>query len=191
MRPIILAVAFSSFLASACTDAAGPVVTRDSTTPVAALAPNGVALRVNGDGTYDAGVIVDFETNAIVASDGSARGSFRHTTALGGLPIEFVGTVTCVGHDPINNRAWIGGIITENNSTHSSFVGDIHQPGRDIWFRVVDYGNGGSGTADRTTFVGFEGSAGIITSAEYCSTKPWPEGDARTNALLSGNLIVQ
>ncbi|NIU75387.1 MAG: hypothetical protein GWN71_17950, partial [Gammaproteobacteria bacterium] len=47
------------------------------------------------------------------------------------------------------------------------FQEDVHQPGRDIWFRVVDYGEGENATQpDRSTFVGFEGDAGIITSAE-------------------------
>jgi hypothetical protein len=146
---------------------------------------------VNGDGTYNAGVIVDFEMSTTLHADGRVNGSFRHSTVLSGMPIEFVGRVTCVAHDAVNNRAWIAGVVVENNSTHPSFTTAIHQVGRDIWFRVVDYGAGGSGTPDRSTFVGFEGGAGIVTSAQYCDERPWPDDDARTNALLSGNLIVR
>ena len=174
---------------SSCSDVAGPRAD-DGDAGVAQVAAQGTQLRVNGGGSYNAGVIVDFAMNGIVHGGGNVSGSFRHTTASEGFPIEFIGQVTCIGHDPVNNRAWIGGIITANNSTHPGFTGEIHQVGRDIWFRLVDYGNGGSGVADRTTFVGFEGSADIITSLEYCDTKPWPDADARTNALLTGNLIV-
>jgi hypothetical protein len=64
---------------------------------------------------------------------------------------------------------------------------------------VVDYGNGLSGTVDRSTFIGFTGDAGIQTSAEYCAVRPWPGPndnppqpvDARTNPLISGNISVK
>ena len=71
-------------------------------------------------------------------------------------------------------------------------MGAVHQPGADIWFRVADYGEGNQALqADRSTFVGFEGSAGIITSDEYCTTQPWPAGDAGTNPVTAGNLQVR
>ena len=57
--------------------------------------------------------------------------------------------------------------------------------GRDIRFRVLDEPGG-----DRSTFVGFEGSAGFMTSAEYCAGQPWPAGNARTWPVVSGGITV-
>ena len=80
--------------------------------------------------------------------------------------------------------------MTLNKSVREPFAsGEIYQPGRDIWFRVLDQGTPGT-AGDRTTFVGFEGGAGIITSEEYCAERPWPDGNARTNPLTTGNLNV-
>ena len=88
-------------------------------------------------------------------------------------------------------------MITQNLSTQPDFRDDeINQVGRDIWFRVVDYGEGANAAEpDRTTFVGFEGGGGIITSQEYCDAQIWPGPpgeveDARTNAVVAGNIQV-
>jgi hypothetical protein len=122
---------------------------------------------------------------------GDARGRAHHSVVLAGELIEFYTRVTCLTVDPVERRAWIAGVVLRNDSTHPSFTQDIHQPGRDIWFRVVDYAEGASGdVVDRGTFVGFEGSAGITTSAEYCETMIWPAGDERTNPVTEGNLQV-
>jgi hypothetical protein len=97
-----------------------------------------------------------------------------------------------VTFDPVNRRAWIGGIIKENRSTHPAFqVDTLHSPGLDVWFRVVDNGEGTSAPPDRSTTYGFKGSAGIKTSAEYCAVQPWPAGDARTFPVAQGNLQVR
>ena len=82
--------------------------------------------------------------------------------------------------DRPRRRAWIGGVITKNRSTHPSFMTTRHQVGHDIWFRVVDYGSIHSTVSDRTTFVGFEGDAGFPTSQSYCDGMPWPDNDERT-----------
>lgn len=148
----------------------------------------------NGGGHFAIGALDVKFAFAAVQRDaaGNAVGNARHSVVLGGELIEFRTKVTCMTVDADNGRAWIGGIITHNNSTHSDFIGAIHQPGRDIWFRVVDYGEGANASqADRSTFVGFEGSADIITSQEYCETMPWPDDDARTNPVTSGNLQVR
>ncbi|HUF46860.1 MAG TPA: hypothetical protein VMM93_03530 [Vicinamibacterales bacterium] len=155
-------------------------------------AGNGIVMSATGNGTYDAGVIVTFSMNALAKADGSAKGEFRHTTTLGGELIDFTGRVTCMAVDSANGRSWIGGVITENNSTHSSFTGAINQVGRDVWFRVLDSGEG-NGVIDRTTFLGFEGGGGIDTSAEYCEMKIWPNDppNDRTGPLTSGNIQVR
>lgn len=136
---------------------------------------------------------VQFSLSAVQTStDGLAVGRAHHSVQLDGQLIEFHTRVTCVTFDPANGRAWIGGVITQNNSVHPDWQEDTQEVGDDIWFRVVDYGEGESATQpDRSTFVGFEGGAGIITSEEYCDAQLWPEGDARTSPTTEGNIQVR
>ena len=154
------------------------------------LQRGGVTAIAVGEGVFDAGVPVAFQFGIVQRNAaGDATGDLRFTTDLGGLAIDFVGSATCLAVDPENARAWVGGVVTENNSEHPSFTTAIHAVGRDIWFRVVDYGEGANAAqVDRTTFVGFEGAAGFITSAEYCAGRPWPDNDERTGPVLEGNI---
>ena len=149
-----------------------------------------VASAAGGGGYLIGDLQVSFSFNAVGHADGSATGRFFHSVELGGQLIEFEGRVTCVTVDAENHRAWIGGVVTANNSEHPDFLTDIHEVGDDIWFRVLDNGEGADAPVDRSTFVGFEGAADIITSAEYCAEQPWPADDARTNPLNFGNLKV-
>ncbi len=135
-------------------------------------------------------IAVQFGMNAVVTGGGGAVGHFTHSTALDGLAIEFQGRVTCLSVDAANRRAWIGGVVTRNTSDHPGFTTPRTQPGRDIWFRVLDNGQGRS-DPDRSTFVGFEGDAGFITSQDYCDGMPWPDDDARTWPVTKGNLVVR
>lgn len=148
-----------------------------------------------GGGHFSIGGVLDikFAMSAIQTSaDGTGTGQFRHSVIFQDELIEFHSRTTCVTFDAENGRAWIGGVITQNRSTHPAFTTEIHEPGHDIWFRVVDYGEGGNASqADRSTFVGFEGGAGIDTSEEYCELQIWPDGDARTNPVTQGDIQVR
>ena len=181
------------------------VVGCDGGAPTGAGRPGAPALAVGGPVAHATGggwylllnaFPTQFAFNAKQFADGRASGRFHHAVTLtesdgNEYRIEFHGEVTCVSQDVPNNRAWIGGVVTKNNSTHPSFQGPIHQPGRDIWFRVVDYGEGGKAAQpDRTSFVGFEGALMIPTSAEYCRLQPWGPGDARTWPVTRGNIQV-
>jgi hypothetical protein len=44
---------------------------------------------------------------------------------------------------------------------------------------------------DRSTFVGFENTPDIPTSAFYCALRPWPADDARTWPQTAGNIQVR
>jgi hypothetical protein len=154
---------------------------------------NGVALAATGGGhyllqnTFD----VQFAFSAAQNADGKAMGQFHQKLAADGVVIDFSGEVTCMAVDPINHRAWIGGVITANRSTDPGFTSGIFQPGHDVWFRVVDYGEGGDATQpDRTTFLGFENNPDIKTSEQYCQVKIWPADDARTWPVTAGNIQV-
>lgn len=123
-------------------------------------------------------------------ASGAADGQLRNVLDLLGEIIDFHGVVTCMTTDPDNGRAWIGGVVTQNNSVAEPYAsGERFQVGKDIWFRVLDDGEG-HGVVDRTTFVGFEGDAGFETSADYCAGQPWPDANARTWPV-SGNIQVK
>jgi hypothetical protein len=192
---------FTLALLAGCDTATEPLAPAEESDPIETIDPAltalpGVTGTASGGGNFDAGVDVSFAFGVVQFNDFHALGVFRFHTILGGELVDFTGRATCLTIDRENDRAWIGGVVTKNRSTHPSFTQPINDVGRDIWFRVVDYGHGRRATQpDRTTFVGFEGGAGIITSLEYCETQPWPGPpedveDARTNALTRGNLLV-
>lgn len=134
---------------------------------------------------------LEFAYFATQRRDGSGLGAFRYRWESASGITDIRGRVTCVSFDAALGRAWIGGIITQNNSTNPAVQTAIHQPGRDAWFRVVDNGEGPHATPDRTTVIGFEGAAGIATSAQYCSTRPWAANDANTWEVIEGNIQVK
>jgi len=152
--------------------------------------PEKVVARVTGGGHYlFAGVFdIQFAMSAIVRDDGTVSGSFHEQLTLEGQLVDIHGTVTCVTIDPVTRRAWIGGVVTENNSEHPDFTVDITQPGRDVWFRLLDTND--SNVPDRLTFLGFEGGGGIITSEEYCEAAIWPDDNARTHPVTQGGIKV-
>ena len=158
---------------------------------------NGVVMSATGGGIVDlssAAVTVgneSFAFSAVLKGDGSAGGQFHSAREADGHLIAFSGDVTCLYVDAANHRAWIGGIITENSSTHPLFLTNVHEVGDDVWFRVVDYGESANDATDRSTVYGFAGAAGILTSVDYCTQRPWPAADARTFPLGAGNIQVK
>lgn len=161
-------------------------------TPSFVTGGSGVTMATTGGGHYLLSGVFDvqFAFSALQKASGKAMGRFHHKLAAEGVVIDFSGEVTCMAVDPVNHRAWIGGVVTANRSTDPAFRTPIHQPGKDVWFRVVDYGEGGDAPPDRTSFTGFEGSAGIKTSAEYCAVRLWAPNDERTHPVTSGNIQV-
>jgi len=144
----------------------------------------GILEQVSGGGQF---VHPDFGTvtlsfDALRHADGQVTGRFQqHQPAFG---FTYKGDVTCFAIDPVNHRAWIGGVLT-----HSNDPDPITEVGDDAWFRVLDLGAGDAGP-DRSTFLGFEGGGGIITSEEYCQVKIWPDGNARTWPVEQGNITI-
>ncbi len=174
-------------------------MSREPTSPAESMlfgAGSRVTGHANGSGAFNIGAPgadIAFDLNALLRADGSATGSVNYITdltefGLGTIEIQF--DVTCLALNAALGRAWIGGVVTANNSTNQTFATDpVRQPGRDVWFRIEDNGNGGSGTADRSTQLGFEGSAGIITSQEYCEAQIWPAAPA--HPVVTGNISVR
>lgn len=189
-HPLSLLVAAAAAASLGCQEA--------STAPLAlhgdvAFSSGAVVAQATGEGQSQlpAGfTLLDYRFSAIQLANGKANGEFSifWASALG--TNDYRGVVTCVSVDPVNRRAWIGGVVTANSSTHPSGAEARKQVGRDIWFRVVDNGEGADAAPDRTTVAGFEGDAGILTSAEYCTRQPWAAGDANTWPRVSGNIQV-
>ena len=147
-------------------------------------AQQGVEESVSGGGQFVHPVFgtVTFSFTAIRLSDGRVTGRFQqHQPAFG---FTYKGDVTCFAIDPVNHRAWIGGVLTQSNDPDP-----ITEVGDDAWFRVLDLGASNSGP-DRSTFLGFEGGGGIITSEEYCQVKIWPDDNARTWPVEQGNIAI-
>lgn len=182
-----------------CENAQAPTdtATDQFAAPAQSVVTGGRRYLTKGVGNYlieSLDIPVEFRLDAVALLNGEAHGQFTQSLVFQDLLIAFRGRVTCLALDPDNGRAWIGAVVTENRSEHPGFTTDIHQPGKDVWFRVLDTGRG-SGEADRSTFLGFEGAAGIITSEEYCDAKIWPgppddEENARTNPVTKGNILV-
>lgn len=148
-------------------------------------------LSVQGDGHYDIqGLDVQFSYEAEQEGNQKAKGEFHvRADEGGGLIVDVSGKVTCMAVDPVNHRAWIGGVVQRNASTDPDLLTDIHQHGDDIWFRVLDVGLA-PGLVDRSSFIGFKGAAGIQTSAEYCAARIWPDNNARTWPVTQGGIVV-
>lgn len=102
--------------------------------------------------------------------------------------MDISGRVTCLAVDPINGRAWIGGVVEENRSTSPDYIDPITAPGQDVWFRVLDAPDA-QGAVDRSTFLGFVGA--FPSSAAYCVQRPWPAGNARTHPVTKGKIEVR
>jgi hypothetical protein len=155
----------------------------------------GITAASAGGGRYTVvaadGSLVEmlFGYAAVTGRNGRTRGHLFHVGTFQGATIEFHGEVTCMAVDTENHRAWIGGVITKNRSTHPTYRDSAFaQVGHDIWFRVLDADPSGTGEPDRTTFVGFEGA--IPSSEAYCRDRIWPDGNARTWDV-EGNVIVK
>ena len=162
--------------------------------PSSSQTSRGIVASTTGEGQAElpAGFgLMTFAYGAHEHASGRALGEFRQTRSRNGLLVDFTGVATCVAVDAEHHRAWVGGVVTENNSTDPNFQTAIHQPGRDIWFRVVDNGEGNAAAADRSTVFGFTGAGGITTSAQYCAARLWAAGDANTFPVVDGNIQVR
>jgi hypothetical protein len=124
---------------------------------------------------------------AFGATQGRAGGWFRHYIPTSTGTIEFTAVVTCISVDEALGRAWIGGKVLTNKSTRTDFTTAVHQPGDEIWFRVLDGGWRAGDPPDRSTSPGFEGALGVITSREYCDKRLWPN---EPPALSTGRVDV-
>ena len=169
-------------LGAACAQPTSPDARRPNDALRLAAAESGVSQSVTGGGQFvhpDFGTVT-FAFTAERLRDGRVIGRFQqHQPAFG---VTYKGDVTCFAVDPVNHRAWIGGVLTQSNDPDP-----VALVGKDAWFRVLDPVDG---ALDRSTFLGFEGGGGIITSAEYCQKQIWPDDNARTWPVEQGEITV-
>jgi hypothetical protein len=161
---------------------------------------NGVSAIVSGAGHFidiqNPDITWKFTLTALQRDpSGEADGKYHFSGSLDGLAIEFRARVTCMIADPETGRAWIGGVVTDNNSEFPSFRdGAIFQVGQPTWMRVADYGEGENAPEpDRTTRIFFTGSGGFQSAEEFCVSGFWPivDGVQRiTSTLLNGHIQV-
>ena len=151
-------------------------------TPVAALGA-GAGAVVSGGGWFLFGesIPMQFGFVAVERPNGSAAGSFHHFYSSDGFDYEFWGTLTCLAYDEETGRAWIGGVLTKVASDDPD-VGIA--AGEDAWFRVLDSLEG-----DRSTSMGFVGA--IESSEAYCAMRIWPDDNARTHPVTSGQITLK
>ena len=175
--------ALLGLLTLACGTTPDGAGTESSTGPSLAVAA-GVEESVSGGGQFFHPVFgtVTLAFTAVRHADGSVTGRFQQQQFDVGF--SYKGTVTCFAIDPVNRRAWIGGVLTQTTDPDP-----ITEVGDDAWFRVLDVANGAG--PDRSTFLGFEGGGGIITSGEYCAARIWPDDNARTWPLENGELAIR
>ena len=150
---------------------------------VTAAATSGAATG-GGHFLYQGFLDVQFGFGAVAKADGSAQGSFHQSYTLEGLTTSYWGTVTCLSVDTATSRAWIGGVVTKVESDDPA----ARQVGEEVWFRVLDSGEG-QDLADRSTVFGFVPL--FESSAAYCAARPWPADNARTWPVIAGNIDVR
>ena len=145
----------------------------------------GIEEKVTGGGQFVHPTLgtVTFSFSAKRDGDGHVNGQlYQNQHDLG---FEYGGAVTCFAVDEVNHRAWIGGVLTSSNDPDP-----VTEVGDDVWFRVLDLGQG-STEPDRSTFFGFDqGVPPFDTSENYCAAQPWPDSNARTWPVVSGNIKI-
>lgn len=183
-------VAGAALLSAACSDTTptSPPVDRLLDPQASAALGQSALAWGHGQATLSVGPH-DVSFLAVKGPFGRATGWFRHFVSTASGTVDFTGIVTCMSVDAGLGRAWIAGKVLQNKSTRPDFMTAIHEPGDDIWFRVLDGGWRPSDPPDRTTIPGFEGGAGIITSQQYCDQRPWSADP--TGVLSSGRIDVR
>lgn len=179
---------------AACTEPSAPPadITSDvGSAPSFQSVPSGVKLAGIGQLSVTAPApaigIAKFEFFIKRLGNDPLTGKFHMVRPRAGFIVDFTGEVTCIAVDPVNRRAWIGGVVTANNSNDPNHSLAIHQPGRDVWFRIHD---GVGVDADRSSVLGFEGAAGIITSADYCAARLWTDGNVNAFEVTRGDIQI-
>ena len=161
-----------------------PMETADSTGIARASSP--VVARVTGSGHVMRNLtgedeLTTFSYNAVARADGTAHGRYQYHFRAADFFIH--GTVTCASVS--GNAGWVGGVI---DSIVSGDPADQELVGTEIWWRVVDNGEGANEAADLTTSLLFAVPGLPITAESWCRNQ-----DVRgvMRDVLHGNIQVR
>jgi hypothetical protein len=139
--------------------------------PVAQAANGGGVLEsTTGSGHFTGsnGEIVSFAHNAVKHADGTVTGNY--VIHLRSLDATFRGPVTCLA--VVGNHAWAGGIAEEVTSDNPNLAA---LEGQEMWFQVIDNGEGANDPPDITTSIGVTPVGGPAGQAQaYCDAMPQP-----------------
>ena len=197
-RAAVLSPTLAGILLLGACDAAPEAIGPEPAPLALSAHADGVTAHASGGGHFFGqfffGVPVRFAFTAIQRdpATGDADGRYHFSSTVNGQAIEIQGRITCMTVDPENpGRAWMGGVITKNESEHPFYTGPTSQVGRDSWFRVVDYGEGANASQpDRASLAFVEPTGGFTSARDFCDARLWFPEDRITNPLLSGNIQV-
>jgi hypothetical protein len=171
---------------SACGDARTPTGAFTPDVDASMNASSAITAKVTGSGHVFRDVgngeeLSTFSYSAIGRADGSASGEYQYNFRA--LDFSIHGTVTCVS--VLGNQGWVGGVI---DGITSADPADQALVGTEVWWRVVDNGQGSNDAADRTTSLLFALPTSPTTSASWCNDRA-PRGLLRD--IVHGNIQVQ
>ena len=155
-----------------------------TSSPSAAASP--VIARIMGSGHLMRNLtgedeLTTFSYSAIARADGTAAGEYQYHFRAADFFIH--GTVTCASVS--GNAGWVGGLI---DKVVSGDPADQALVGTEIWWRVVDNGEGANDAADQTTSLLFAIPGLPITAESWCRNQ-----DVRgvMRPVLNGNIQVR
>jgi hypothetical protein len=124
--------------------------------------------------------LTTFSYNATARADGTAHGQYQYNFRAADFRVH--GTVTCAS--VAGNAGWVGGVI---DGIFSADPADQSLVGTEIWWRVVDNGEGANAPPDTTTSLLFAIPGLPITAASWCRNQ-----DVRgvLRDVLHGNIQV-
>ena len=160
------------------TASAGIVKASGSASPVVAqIMGSGHVLR-NLTGEDE---LTTFSYSAVARADGTAQGEYQYDFRAADFFIH--GTVTCASKS--GNAGWVGGVI---DGIVSGDPADQALVGTEIWWRVVDNGEGANTVADLTSSLLFAIPGLPITAESWCRNQ-----DVRgvMRDVVNGNIQVR
>ena len=129
--------------------------------PVASMSGSGHFTGSNGE-------MVTFTHQAQLLADGTVKGSYN--IHLRSLDAVFKGPITCLA--VVGNHAWAGGIAETVTSSNPNLAA---LEGQEMWFQVIDNGEGANDPPDITSSIGVTPVGGPPGQAlAYCQAMPPP-----------------